>query len=206
MSSTADRRARRQAKKDAKRKAIQEAKEAKVAEARRKETPQYKRNEKKERLLTQIDQVKNQMNENITATLNNYGAVTDLEKQSASLVEQASAFERTATRVESRAYWDQKAKKVYTAGLAVGFLSFALGIFFHSIDVCNWSPEAEDSALEMYECPTMWMALLLLLDIIFVTLFWHRRKLVCCWCDWLRLGRCECCLNCWCECCRKCGR
>jgi hypothetical protein len=238
MSSTTSRREKRKAKKEAKRKALQAKLAAEEAERLRKETPKYKRDEKREKLLGDLEQVKGIMTDNIAQTLENYGTVSDIEEQSTNLVAQASQFERQAGRVDVRAYWNKMAKTVYISLIGFGLLTMSLALAFDFMKICGEEGEddplppsksptslpittsallnnsyptrlKEDPAyptLDWFECPTFWMGMLFGIDVICIILFWFRRKICCCWCDWLRLGRCECCLSCPSECCKKCGR
>ena len=231
MSSTQDRKKRKKAKKEAKRKAEEDRLRA-IEEEKRREIMRNKngfsveRDEKRTRLLNDVENVRTIMTDNIDKGLTNYGAVSDLETKAQNLVKDASQFQRIATRVEARAYWDKIAKKVYTFLIGIGVLFLVLGGTFHLLGICDDEvplPPTDASLLNLVqnndtngndpqggslwiECPTYWMAMGFAADIFLILGFWFRKKLVCCWCDWCSLGRCECCLKCPMACCRECGR
>ena len=232
MSSTQDRKKRKKAKKEAKRKAEEDRLRA-IEEEKRREIMRNKngfsveRDEKRTRLLNDVENVRTIMTDNIDKGLTNYGAVSDLETKAQNLVKEASQFQRIATRVEARAYWDKIAKKVYTFLIGIGVLFLVLGGTFHLLGICHDGevplPPTDASLLNLVqkndtngndpqggslwiECPTYWMAMGFAADIFLILGFWFRKKLVCCWCDWCSLGRCECCLKCPMACCRECGR
>jgi len=221
--STAQRREARKAKKEATRKKKEDKKTAEEQERLRRETPKYKRDEKRQKLLGQLEEVKSAMNDNIDKSLKNYGTTKDLEAQSASLMRDASTFQRVATRVEARAYWDAAAKKIYIGLISLGILCVLLGLLFKDLDVCQdqfpplnheltnktsneTTPTPYNPEEAWIECPSYWMAMLVVLDIILIGMFWWRKKICCCWCDVCRLGRCECCQSCPVRCCKECGK
>jgi hypothetical protein len=231
MSSTKERRERRKAKKEAQKKAAEDKKKAEEAERLRRETPKYQRDEKRQRLLGQLEEVKDLVTDNIEKGLANYGATNNLDRKAADLVQQASEFERTSGRVESRAFWDKMAKKIYAGLVVLGILFFGLGLTFHVLDICErevvpplqqhsdqnasatslQQPSIGDEPAPLpdeawIECPTYWMAMFFTADILCIIFFWFRKKVCCFWCDCCRLGRCECCLRCPMQCCKNCGK
>ena len=180
-----------------------------------------KRREKMTRLLNDMENVRTTMTLNIVKGLANYGTLLEIETKTEHLVESAREFKRLANHVETRAYWDKNAKNVYTILLGIGILFFVLGgifIFFGICDEEEYPPLGDliqknitdgsdpKGGLLWIECPTYWMAMGFAADIFLILGFWFRKKLVCCWCDWCSLGRCECCLKCPMACCRECGR
>jgi hypothetical protein len=162
--------------------------------------------DKRQRLLGQIEEVKGVMNDNLEKGLANFEATEQIEQKSKELASQAKVFSRTAGHTATRAYWDNAAKKVYLGGAGCFVLLLAMMLIFHWINICE-VPEDDatwggrnatlSAALFQYgeepdpgerdhfwawECPTMWMGMLLIVDLLVMGLFWARRKVCCCWC------------------------
>ena len=98
------------------------------------------------------------------------------------------------------------ARKVYIGGAGLFVILLALMLIFHWVNICE---APEDDATRNYkndsspaqwfeyeeepgpdernhfwawECPTMWMGMLLIVDLLAMGSFWARRKVCCCWC------------------------
>ena len=154
MSSTQSRREKRKAKKEAKKRLLEQKMAAAEAEKQRLASPKYARDQKREKLLGDIDQVQNAMNANITKALDNYGTVSDIEQQSTNLVTQASQFQRQTGRVDAKAFWDKMARTVYVAGIAFGILMLVLGLIWHAEGFCDPAGPEPDPPQQTSELPS----------------------------------------------------
>lgn len=162
------------------------------------------KDEKRIRLLNDIDKVKNIMTENLEKGLANYEVAGELEAKSENLLSQAKTFERRAAHNATRAFWDHAARKVYISAAGLFGILLVLMLIFHWVNICE-VPEnyvkgrqrLNGTAISAYdeepdpheregfwawECPTMWMGMLMVVDVIAVLCFWQRRKFCCCWC------------------------
>ena len=173
--------------------------------------------EKRQRLLGKIEEVKIVMSDNLEKGLANIESTEEVHEKTTKLVRQAELFARNAGHSATRAYWDNVAPKVYIGGAGIFVILLILMLIFHFVNICeapeeppeeppahlavatrynstrtdfkNYGEEADH--FWAWECPTMWMGMLMICDILFMGLFSLRKKIWYCWCHGFPM------LGCW---------